>query len=207
MIVDDLTKGLRNRLDEIFSIKNSMSILNIPKQNLLEKGELVILLSDKNKPVVVEFLKLGKFHLELKNTEFPKLLIEDIIQSEKIKLFDISESDGDKDYYINYGELKTEQKKDLKTFIKNTEEKIFQNHSRFDKFCSESFKKTIKIQNGAFSLWMNDNGFVIPDKKCIMEANTVAKKTNDMQLKKRANCAKCFHKIQTLKNNNSEIGE
>jgi hypothetical protein len=203
MIVDDLTKGLRNRLDEIFSIKNSLSILNIPKQDLLDKGEIVILLNDKNKPIIVEFLKVGKYHIELKNNQFPKLLVESILKSEKIKLFESSDFDAefDTDQYINYGDLTAEQKKDIKIFMKTSVSKLCEEHKRFGKMSDDSLKKTIGVQNGIFTIWMKENGFDTPNKECLKEAYKVSQASNDMLLKKRAVAAKCFHKIYMEKMN------
>ncbi len=203
MKVDDLTKGLRNKFDEIFSIKNSLSILDIPKQTLLEKGDLVILLDDKNKPVIVEFLKVGKHHIELKNTQFPKILIEDVMASDKIKLFEVSDfdSDFDTDHFISYNDLSVDQKKEIKKVMKNAEAKLSQDHSKFGKLCNESLTKAINIQNGCFTAWMNEKGYVIPSKECLKEAYQEAIDSNNMMLKKRAVAAKCFHKIFTVKKN------
>ena len=203
MKVDDLTKGLRNKFDEIFSIKNSLSILDIPKQTLLEKGDLVILLDDKNKPVIVEFLKVGKHHIELKNTQFPKMLVEDILTSGKTKLFEVADFDDeyDKDHFINYNDLTVDQKKEIKQVMKNAEAKLTIDNSKFGKLCNESLTKTINVQNGCFTTWMNEKGHKIPNKQCLKEAYQEAIDSNNMMLKKRAAAAKCFHKIFTVKTN------
>ena len=203
MIVDDLTKGLRNRLEEMMGIKNSLSILNIPKQDLLDKGELVILLNDKNKPIIVEFLKVGKYHIELKNNQLPKILVESILESSKLKLFEADDFDVDydTDNYINYSDLTAEQKKDIKAFIKISESKLCSEHMRFGKMSDESLKKTIGVQNGIFTIWMKEKGFETPNKECLKEAYAEAHSLNDMLLKKRAAAAKCFHKIYTEKMN------
>ena len=203
MIVDDLTKGLRNRLDEMMGIKNSLSILNIPKQDLLDKGDLVILLNDKNKPIVVEFLKVGKFHVELKNNQFPKLLVESILKSDKLRLFEVENFDAefDTDHAISYSDLTADQKKDIKEFIKISESKLCTEHMRFGKMSNDSLKKTIGVQNGIFTVWMKENGFDVPNKECLKEAYHEAHQTNDMLLKKRAAAAKCFHKIYMEKMN------
>jgi hypothetical protein len=199
MILDDLTKGLRNRLDEVFAIKNSLSILNIPKQELFDKGEIVVLLGANNKPVIVEFLKVGKYHVELKNTQFPKMLVEDILASNKAQLFETTDYDPDydNDLFINYSDLTADQKKSIKLFMKNAETKICVEHTKFGKLSLEGFNKTINVQNGIFTTWMNERGYNEPNKECLKEAYRVAHESNDMLLKKRASAAKCFHKIYT----------
>lgn len=206
MIVDDLTKGLRNKIAEIFSIKNSLTVMNVPKQSLLEKGDIIILLSEKNKPIIVEFIKTGKYHLELKNASFPKLLVENILGSKSIKLFETEDFDSeyDTDYYINYSDLDINDRRNFRTFIKNAEKKLYNDHVRFGKLSNESLKKTISVQNGLFTVWMKENGFDIPDKKCLKEAYNEALKHNDMQLKKRAVAAKCYHKVYLEKLNGSK---
>lgn len=203
MIVDDLTKGLRNKIEEIFSIKNSLSILNVPKQKLLERGNLIILLDDNNKPIIVEFVKSGKYHLELKNTSFPKLLVESIFKSDSTQLFETTNFDieFDNDYYINYNKLTPNEKNDLKTFIKHAENKLINEHMRFGTMCKDSLNKTINIQNGIFTVWMKENGFEIPNNECLKVAYKEAVESNDIQLKKRAAAAKCYHKIYSEKLN------
>ena len=177
--------------------------MDVPKQTLLERGDIVILLDDKNKPIIVEFLKVGKHHIELKNTHFPKMLVEDILSSNKVKLFEVSDFDSefDNDKFINYNDLTVEQKKEIKTVIKNAENKLNSEHTRFGKLCNESLKKTISVQNGCFTTWMKEKGYETPDKNCLKEAYAEATLSNNMMLKKRAAAAKCFHKIFTTKSN------
>lgn len=203
MIVDDLTKGLRNRFNEMMSIKNSLTILNIPKQGILDKGDLVILMNDKNTPIVVEFLKRDKLHIELKNNQFPKLLVESILTSGNISLFEVTDFDPelDTDYKITYSDLSVEQKKDVRSFIKVSESKLCLENTRFGKISHQSLNKIIGMQNGIFTAWMKENGFETPNKECLKEAYNVAYTTNDMLLKKRAMVAKCLHKISMEKIN------
>ena len=104
MKINDLTCAVKSQLEKKMNIKYSLSILNIPKQKLIEKGDIVILLDDKKKPIICEFLKVGAYHMELKDVTFPKLLIENIFNTEKLKMFEtLSDfTEYANDYLIDY---------------------------------------------------------------------------------------------------------
>jgi hypothetical protein len=195
MIVEDLIKGVKNKLDRRLNIQNSLSIIDVPKQSLLEKGNIVVLLNEKNRPVIVEFLKLHKYHFELKNSNFPPILAENILKS--AKLFDTTDFDEmfDNDYYIKYSEMDGIDKKNVRLFVKNAENILTKEHLRFGKMSNESLKRTINIQNGVFTDWMEEHGFSKPNKQCLAEAYKEAHSSRDVLLKKRAVAAKCFYKI------------
>ena len=154
MNIDDLTKNVKNKLDQKLNIKNSLSIINVPKQHLLDKGDLVVLLNDTNKSMVVEYLKDGHYHLNISGVTFPKLLVENIIELTETKLFETTDFDEnfDNDYFVDYSKLSTNIKRDIRTFVRGSEEKIREEHLRFGKFCKKSLKKTITSQNGSLLL-------------------------------------------------------
>lgn len=201
MKINDLTFNIKSQLEQKLNIKNSLSIMNVPKQDLLEKGDLVVLLDDKNKPIICEFLKDGSYHVELKDITFPKMLVDSLLKSKATRIFETDDfnAEFDMDYYIDYSQIETNEKRDIRNFVKSAEKKLEESSKRFGKMDKQSLMKTITSQNGTFTVWMNENGHSIPDKKCLQEAFAEADKFHDFPLKKRAGLAKCFHKISVVR--------
>lgn len=201
MKINDLTCAVKSQLEKKMNIKYSLSILNIPKQKLLEKGDIVILLDDNKKPIICEFLKVGTYHMELKDVTFPKLLIENIFNTEKLKMFETLNdfTEYANDYLIDYSDLESKEKKEIRTFINLAEKKIEESSTRFGKLNKQILLKTIATQNGTFTLWMKEHNYTIPNDECLNEAFIEADKFHDFFLKKRASFAKTFYKISELK--------
>lgn len=198
MKLEELTKNVKIHLEQKMNIKKSISILNIPKQALLEKGNLIILLDNNNKPIVTEF-KNNQFNMELKYIPFQKTTIDKLFESD-VKIFEVSDfhESFDYDYYIDYKNIKPDGKKEIRNFIKSSEKKLQESNLRFGKTNKQDILKTILVQTGFFNIWMEDHGHTIPDKKCLREAYIEADNLKDFPLKKRAALSKCFYKISQL---------
>jgi hypothetical protein len=197
MKLNDLTKNIRENLRQKLKIKNTLSILNVPKQALLEKGNLVILLDDKNKPLSFSWAKDDKFHVELLS-KFPEELVESIFKSKATRIFETEEdfdADIDMDYKVDYSDLEAILKKQLRELIKSGEKQLEEANTKFGKLDKNSLIKSLKTQSGSFNIWMTENGFEKPNVKCLKEAFKEADLKNDFPLKKRASFAKCFYKI------------
>ncbi len=200
MKLEELTKNVKLQLEQKLNIVKTISILNIPKQNLFEKGSLVILLDNKNKALTTEFLKDNGISIEMKNISFSKILIEHILLKD-LKLFNSFDFDElyDNDLYIDYMDLGPKEKKEVKEHIKKSEKMLEESSLRFGKLDKSKLTKQLNTQTGLFDIWMQEHGFNIPNKPCLMEAYAEAEKFHDVPLKKRACIAKCFYKISLLK--------
>ena len=201
MTLTDLRKKTQNALAKRMDIKQSLSIVNIPKQKFLDKGNLVILLNSGNEAIISEWLKDEHYHIELKN-QLENKSINTIMQLDTIQLFETEDFDPmlDMDYVINYSDLKPNIKNILKDYIKLTEEKLLNTFTKFGKTDKISWVKNIQAQNGSFTSWREEKGYMSTTKECIREAYVESEKKHDYLLKKRASFAKCFVKISNTKN-------
>lgn len=193
MKLDELTKNVRNQLDQKLNIVKSITITNIPKQALFEKGHLIILLDEKNKPIASEFLKTNGNCIEIKNTILPKILVEEVLTKELILL------ENNNDSYTDYKNLLPSEKKNLTNYIKRAENLLIESSLRFGKVDKSKLTKQLNKQNGFFDEWMTEHGYNIPDENCLLEAFDEAEKNHDHNLKKRAYVAKCIHNLSILK--------
>lgn len=200
MKLNELTKNVKNQLEQKLNIVKSITIINIPKQTVFEKGDLIILLDEKNKPITSEFLKTNGICIEIKNTTIPKVFAEEVLAKDLI-LFETEQFNiiFDNNYYIDYKNLASEEKKDLIAYIKRSEKILTESSLRFGKIDKSKLTKQLNNQTGFFDEWMVEHGFNKPDNQCLLEAFTKAEKYHDHNLKKRAYIAKCIHNLSLLK--------
>ncbi len=200
MTLTDLREKTQIALAKKMDIKQSLSIINIPKQNFLDKGNLVILLNPENEAIVSEWLKDEQYHIGLKN-QLTNETINKILQLNTVQLFETDNFDAvlDMDYVVNYSDLKPDIKNLLKEYIKLTETNIIKTFTRFGKTDKVSWVKNIQAQNGSFTSWREEKGYTSTTNECIREAYNEAEMKHDYLLKKRASFAKCFLKITNFK--------
>ena len=117
MNLDGLISDVKNKLQKKMNIKQSLSIMNIPKQKFLDKGDLVILMDDRNEILAMEWFKDGSYHIDIKG-EFDNSIITNILKNKATRLFESSNFDPlmDIDYVIDYKTLGAETKNKLKAF-------------------------------------------------------------------------------------------
>jgi len=194
MKLDDLTLLTKQKLIKKLDIVNTIAILNIPKQTFFDKGDMIILLNKQNKITNIEWYKPKTYHFELKES-LDLLKINKVLTNKNIRLFD---NDNLKfmDYMIDYKDLDTSDKKTVRTIIKTNEIKF---KDRFTSFNGTNMKqnwiKSVKIQNGLFDLWCENNNKDKLLNSTIDDAIIVADETLDYALKRRAFITKCINKI------------
>ena len=198
-----LHQEVEKRLKQKLNIFSSLSIMNVPKQKLLDKGDLVMLLDENSDVVSTEWLKDGHYHVEIP-TPIDKNELEEILQHDGIRVFETKKFDAimDLDRVIDYMRLIPSTKKKLKKYIALTEQKFEQRYSKFgNKADKQTWLQAITKQNGIFTLWCKENGYETATTEAINEAYKVGDRTNDWSLKRRAAMAKCFNKIKIRRDN------
>lgn len=198
-----LISDVKKTLQEKMNIHHSLTVMNIPKQTILDKGDLILLLDNKNQVKISEWLKDGFYHTELKS-ELNETFINNLMKNENLRLFEIEnfEPEFDMDYVINYNALSPEEKREIKKFIKSAEANIKTRFTKFSKkFSKQDWIKSIKMKNGIFTEWCKDQGKDKADRDCIKKALAESTETNDHTLKKRALLAKCFIKCADRRKN------
>jgi hypothetical protein len=199
-----LRETVKSTLAKKMNIKQSLSVMNIPKQQFLDKGDLIMLVDDKNETIAMEWLRDGYYHVDLK-TPNDHSIINEVLKNTSARLFETKNFDSgfDVDYVIDYMELSTETKKKIRTIVREAEE-IF--HKRYSKFGNGVDRKTwlrsIQLQNGNFTQWCEEREYGNDRIRCIKEAYKVAEETNDHLLKRRAAFAKCFIKVSEKRKEN-----
>jgi len=203
MKLKDVYQNVASRLHKQMNIQSSLTIMNVPKQKMLDRGDLVMLLDEKLEVLSTEWLRDGFYHVEIKDP----MIAEDvktIMLQDGIRVFETINFDSlmDVDRVIDYKQLPPPVKKLIKKFATKTE-KIFED--RYTKFGRKADKQTwlqaIIKQNGIFTLWCNENGYEKATMEAINEAYAVGNATSDWQLKRRAAMAKCFNKIKIRRDN------
>jgi hypothetical protein len=198
-----LHQEVEKRLKQKLNIFSSLSIMNVPKQKLLDKGDLVMLLDENSDVVSTEWLKDGHYHVEIP-TPIDKNELEEILQHDGIRVFETKKFDAimDLDRVIDYMRLIPSTKKKLKKYIALTEQKFEQRYSKFgNKADKQTWLQAITKQNGIFTLWCKENGYETATTEAINEAYKIGDRTNDWSLKRRAAMAKCFNKIKIRRDN------
>lgn len=186
------------RMKKKLSIHSSLTVMNVPKQKLLDRGDLVMLLDESLNVVSTEWLRDGHYHIEITD-HIDSELIKEIKSHIDIRVFETDNFDSimDLDLVIDYMKLAAPTKKKIKKFAQITE-KIFE--QRYTKFGRKTDKQTwiqaVTKQNGMFTLWCKENGYDGATTTAINEAYKLGDKTNDWSLKRRAAMAKCFNKIK-----------
>ena len=202
MKLQELRENVKKTLAKKMNIKQSLSIMNIPKQNFLDKGDLIMLLDNEQKTVAMEWLKDGHYHIELKtSSEFS--IIDDILKNPSTRIFETKnfEADFDTDYVIDYKNLTVDTKKKIRNLIKDAEDIFYQRYSRFSNGIDKKiWLRSIQLQNGNFTQWCEERGYENNKMRGIKEAYKIAEETNDYHLKKRAAFAKCFIKVSQKRN-------
>ena len=198
-----LHQEVEKRLKQKLNIFSSLSIMNVPKQKLLDKGDLVMLLDENSDVVSTEWLKDGHYHVEIP-TPIDKNELEEILQHDGIRVFETKNFDAimDLDRVIDYMRLTPSTKKKLKKYMALTEQKFEQRYSKFgNKADKQTWLQAITKQNGIFTLWCKEHGYETATTEAINEAYKVGDRTNDWSLKRRAAMAKCFNKIKIRRDN------
>lgn len=202
MKLNDLTKTIRENIRKKLNIVSTLTILNVPKQKLLEKGNMILLLDEDVKPISFSWTKDNKEYLEL---HFPlcETLIANIVISDNTKQFESEQNNGDSendmDFVVDYNDLDTILKKKLRDLIRSGEKQLEESNSKFGKFNKVSLLKNFKSTQGSFDQWLKDKGFGTPNIECFKEAYKEADQKNDLPFKKRAAYAKCLYKINVSK--------
>ena len=203
MKLKDVYQGVASRLYRQMNIQSSLTIMNIPKQKLLDRGDLVMLLDKKLNLLSSEWLRDGFYHVEIKD-HMSVADVKTIMEQDGIRIFDTDSFNSmmDVDRVIDYSKLPPKIKKIVKKFVLTTE-KIFED--RYTKYGRKADKQTwlqaIIKQNGIFTLWCTENGFDGATIEAINKAYTIGDETSDWQLKRRAAMAKCFNKIKIRRDN------
>lgn len=197
MKLQQLRENVKLTLARKMNIQQSLSVMNIPKQKFLDKGDLIMLLDDKHQTVAMEWLKDGHYHAELK-TPSEHSIINEVLKNNSTRLFEATDFDTkfDTDYVIDYKNLDTPTKKKIREIVREAEE-VFQNrYSRFSKGVDKkTWLNSVQLNNGNFTQWCQERDYGEDRIRCIREAYKVAEETNDHLLKKRAAFAKCFIKV------------
>ncbi len=197
MKLKGLISGVKSTLEKKMNIKHSLSIMNIPKQKFLDRGDLAILLDHKNSVLSMEWLRDGFYHVEIKG-DFDASIITEILKNKATRLFKTESFNPtmDMDYVLDYKSLDTTTKNKVKSFIQSGEGLYESRFSKFSKGLNkQAWLKNVRLQNGSFTEWCQERGNEKATDKCIIEAYKVADATNDHSLKRRAGMAKCFNKI------------
>jgi len=204
MKLKQLRDNVKSTLAKKMNIHQSLSIMNIPKQKFLDKGDLIILLSDTQETIAMEWLKDGHYHVELKTkSDFP--LIKDVLKNSSTRIFETKKFDTsmDTDYVIDYKNLDTNTKSKIRSLIKESEEIFQQRYSKFSKGVDKkTWLRSIQLQNGNFTQWCEERDYGDDRFRCIKEAYKVAEENNDYLLKQRAAFAKCFIKVSEKRKGN-----
>lgn len=204
MKLKKLIDSVKSTLIKKMNIKHSISILNIPKQNFLDKGDLIMLLDENNELISMEWFKLDQYHVELitENNENNNNIINTILKNKNKQLFETVNFDinFDSDFFIEYMDLDIQIKKNIKLLISDAESVFKQRYNRFGNGIDKKlWLRNIQLQNGNFTEWCKESKFSSDKIKCIKEAYKISDETNDYLLKKRASFAKCFIKITDKK--------
>lgn len=197
MKLQSLRENVKSTIARNMNIKQSLSVMNIPKQSFLDKGDLVMLLDDEGKTLSMEWLKDGHYHVELK-TLAEHSIISEVLKNVDTRIFETTSFDTelDKDYVIDYKHLEPETKNKIKKLVKEAETIFEKRFSQYGRGTSKKvWLRSIQLQNGNFTEWCKEKGLEVDRIKCIKEAYKEAEKTNDHLLKRRAAFAKCFMKI------------
>jgi hypothetical protein len=203
MKLKDVYQNVALRLQKQMNIQSSLTIMNIPKQKMLDRGDLVMLLDEKLEVLSTEWLRDGFYHVEIKDP-MPSEDVKSIMKQNSIRVFETDGFDStmDVDRVIDYKQLPPPVKKLIKKFVLSTEH-IFE--VRYTKFGRKADKQTwlqaIIKQNGMFTLWCEENGYNGATTEAINKAYAVGDATSDWQLKRRAAMAKCFNKIKIKRDN------
>ncbi len=203
MKLKDFHQDVEQRMKQKLNIFSSLTVMNVPKQKLLDRGDLVMLLDESLNVVSTEWLRDGHYHVEISNP-MDKIVIEEIMKHTDIRIFETDNFDSimDLDRVIDYMKLSAPTKKKIKKFATATEKMFEQRYSKFGKKADkQSWLQAITKQNGLFTLWCEENGYETATTKAINEAYKLGDKTNDWSLKRRAAMAKCFNKIKIRRDN------
>ena len=202
MKLEQLRNDVKSKLAQNMNIKQTLSVMNIPKQKFLDKGDLVMLLNDKQETIAMEWLKDKQYHIELK-TITEHSIISEVLKNQASRIFETKNFDSsfDMDYVIDYKNLTTDTKKKIRDIVKEAEEIFHKRYSRFNKGTDKRvWLKSIQLQNGNFTSWCEEKSYSNDRIRCIKEAYKVAEETNDHLLKRRAAFSKCFIKISNKRN-------
>lgn len=203
MKLNELYQDVATRLHKQMNVRSSITVMNVPKQKLLDRGDLVMLLDEKLEVLSTEWLRDGFYHVEIKDS-MPSEDVKTIMKQDGIRVFETEDFNSfmDVDRVIDYKQLPPDVKKIVKKFAISTE-KIFE--VMYTKFGRKNDKQTwlqaIIKQNGIFTIWCTKNGYETATMEAINEAYTVGNATSDWQLKRRAAMAKCFNKIKIRRDN------
>lgn len=203
MKLKDLHSDVDTRLKQRLNIHTSLTIMNVPKQKLLDRGDLVMLLDETLTVVSTEWLRDGHYHVEI-STPLEVEIVKEIMSHDGLRMFPTDNFDSimDIDRVINYMDLSAPTKKKIKKFTTATEKMFEQRYSKFGKKASkQTWLQAITKQNGIFTLWCKENGHEKATTKAINEAYKIGDNTNDWSLKRRAAMAKCFNKIKIKRDN------
>lgn len=188
MKLKELHTSVKNTLDRVLNISESLSIIDIPKQKFFDKGDLIILLDEHQHAVSMEWFKNGHYHIELKGK------IDSIFLSETLKI-------ANHNKILEYSKLSAQLKKILKNELQILETIIEKRFSKFNNNLDKrTWLKSVQLHNGSFTEWCTTNGFEKVTNDAINEACNIADITNDHLLKKRALFSRCFLEISNYKN-------
>ena len=203
MKMKDLYQDVADRLQKKMNIQSSLTIMNVPKQKLLDRGDLVMLLDEKLEVLSTEWLRDGHYHVEIKDP-MTSDEVKTLMKQDGIRIFetDTFNSSMDVDRVVDYSQLPPQVKKMVKKFATRTE-KIFEElYSKFGrKADKQTWLQAIIKQNGIFTMWCKENGYERATNEAITEAYNQAEKKHDWSLKRRAAMAKCFNKIKIKRDN------
>lgn len=197
MKLKQLRENVQKAISQKMNIHQSLSVMNIPKQKFLDKGDLIMLLDDKQETLAMEWLKDGHYHIELKTFDEHKI-INDVLKNKSLRIFETENFDSnfDTDYVIDYKNLDITTKKKIRSLVSEAENIFHRRYSRFGKGTDRNvWLKSVQLQNGNFTQWCEEREYDGDRMKCIREAYKVSEETNDHMLKKRAAFAKCFIKV------------
>jgi len=192
-----LRDNVQSAIAQKMNVKQSLSVMNIPKQKFLDKGDLIMLLDDKQETLAMEWLKDGHYHIELKTLAKHEIITE-VLKNSSARIFETKNFDisFDTDFVIDYKNLDTTTKNKIRSLVAEAEDIFHKRYSRFGKGVDKKvWLKSVQLQNGNFTQWCEEKEYGDDRMRCIKEAYKVSAETNDHLLKRRAAFAKCFIKV------------
>jgi len=201
MKLETLISTVKDKIIYKMDFYQSIIIINVPKQKILNKGTIIFLLNKQSGVLSGEWFNNKNSNIKLfgiLNNKF----IKSILKNKKLRLLNSILPDVlvNKDFIIEYKFLSPEEKKLLKEYIISSEEQIHNKYMTFDnKFNKVSWEQSIKLSSNYFVEWCKDSSNI---QDCIKNAINIANKNLDINLKRRAILNKCFIDIRKWREKN-----
>jgi len=201
MKLKTLISTVKDKIIYKMDFYQSIIIINIPKQKILNKGTIIFLLNKQSDILFGEWFNNKNSNIKLVGILNNKF-IKSVLKNKKLRLLNSILPDIliNKDFIIEYKFLSSEEKKLLKDYIISSEEQIHKKYTSYDnKFNKVSWEQSIKLSSNYFVDWCKDSSSI---QECIENAIRIANKNLDINLKRRAILNKCFIDIKKWREKN-----